>query len=70
MQNKDEVFVELPQEKAFELNEDFSEETVSIGDEFELAGRKFRVRKITKKDIICRPLDWNQEVESKEEISD
>lgn len=34
--------------------------TVSIGDKCEINGIKCRVRKITKKDIICRPENWSQ----------
>ena len=40
-------------------------EIIEVGETFNFAGRKFRVRKITKKDIICRPVDWE---DVKEEV--
>ena len=33
---------------------------VKIGDVFNLGGQNFRIRKITNKDIICRPVKWDQ----------
>lgn len=33
---------------------------VAVGDKCEINGIKCRIRKITKKDIICRPIDWSQ----------
>ena len=34
---------------------------IEVGAEFDLAGKRFRVRKVTNKDIVCRPIDWAQD---------
>jgi len=35
-------------------------EIIEIGQEFTLGKTKYRIRKITNKDIVCRPIAWNQ----------
>jgi len=67
MDNSTERFVKEDEVKGLKMEgHDIHEKPIEVGQEFELAGRKFRVRKITSKDIICRPLTWNQEVEDGE----
>jgi len=62
MDNTKQEFVsEEEKEKRKKLRHEFAQETIEVGDTFEFSGRKFRVRKVTTKDIICRPVDWDQD---------
>lgn len=59
MDNTKERFIsedELPEAK--KKGHNISKGNVNVGDEFQLAGRTFIVRKVTRKDVICRPKAW------------
>ena len=61
MDNTTEEFVsEEEMKKRKILGNEFALETVEVGQSFQFAGIKFRIRKVTAKDIICRPVDWDQ----------
>ncbi len=64
MDNTNERFVSEENAELLKFKgHDISKGKVHVGLEFELEGVKFRVRKVTHKDIVCRPIAWNQEDE-------
>ncbi len=69
MDHDNERFVELEEKMAKMWPKDRLDAlgVVSVGDTFEQSGVTFRIRKIIGKDIICRPVKWNQDNEENEE---
>ena len=57
MQNEDiREFQEIPEDIAEYNPQGWT--TYKIGEIIELKDKKYRVRKITKKDLVLRPIDW------------
>ena len=57
MQNEDERIFEMIPEDTEEYNPQ-GWTTHQVGETIEIKGRKFKIRKITKKDLVLRPVGW------------
>lgn len=60
MQNNDTETYEPIDKKDVDKFRKLGNVIIEVGTEFTLEGQKYRIRKITHKDIICRPVNWKQ----------
>lgn len=67
MQNNDtETYDKIDDPQTAKKLRALGETIIEIGREFILDNTTYRIRKITTKDIICRPVAWNQNEENNE----
>lgn len=60
--DRSELFKKMTEMEArMEMEKPAGNPVFMVGETVEIRGRKYKIRKITKKDLILRPHEWNQE---------